>query len=411
MFDEIEELRHIDPIRPEHLVEAVAVDRDLLARTFEADRFTERSAVTDPAAAPGSARRVGYVGAGLAVAAAFTALAFVGATFITDADRADPATPTDEAAPAATASTLLEEASGASAVEAATSDEPQVLPPPGDDDPEGQPAADGATDAACDPAVAPCPDETVAATDASTDPVFDLLDGPFDPAADLLVLHFDSRTNFDDAFSAVAALEVTSRLGLESLVVHGTRSGGTPPVNEDAAVVIAAAWGDEWLDADADRELAVTASAERWLTTLDAGGSVWVAEAGPSTLTAEVVREVVSLRPDLDPSTRIHVIQHSGHNERNTGSEDLAYVRSALDYQRIDDGNEVNGTADFEQPSPAFVAAALEGRHAEAWSTAFELFGPDPILDFSDTVTVLHILGITVDEVADPNDFADVFLA
>ncbi len=76
---------------------------------------------------------------------------------------------------------------------------------------------------------------------------------------------------------------------------------------------------------------------------------------------------------------------------------------------RIDDGNGANDTADLNRSSSAFETAALAGRRGAGWSAAFGHL-PASELDFSDTVEVLYILGVGIDEVADPDGFAKRFL-
>ncbi|MEM9133130.1 MAG: hypothetical protein AAF962_01285 [Actinomycetota bacterium] len=406
MFDELDELRQIDPIKPEHLVDAVAVDRDVLARAFEADRFATGDGDRDDTELPSSMGRIGYVGAGLLVAACFAGLAFVGVSVLsTDTDLGEGETPTAEAA--VTTTTLLDSAPGVvEEVEAGTGGEPQVVEPPADAGPATEPPAPDTCDATVD---ADCAADAAPTVD-PTWPGLELIDGPFDPTTDLLVLHFDNAPSYDDSYAAVASLEISSRLGLEPLVVNGTRSGETDRFNAYSTFVMDAAWGDAYLDAVIDRDGAVATSVERWLAALDGGGSVWVAEGSPSHLTADVLREVIRLRPDVDTAARIHVVQHSDFNEQNTAEEVLAYVQSVVDYQRIDDGNERNNTADLRMASPAFEEAALAGRHGDAWAVAFDLFGSQ-ILDFSDAVTLLHIVGVDVNEVADSEDFARVFIS
>ena len=88
----------------------------------------------------------------------------------------------------------------------------------------------------------------------------------------------------------------------------------------------------------------------------------------------------------------------------------LAFLKAETTYVRIDDDNGSNETANLNQPSEAFVARALAGPNSANWSIAFQYL-PAEQLDFSDTVEVLHILGVGTDEVADPDDFADRFMS
>ena len=230
----------------------------------------------------------------------------------------------------------------------------------------------------------------------------------FDRTTDLLVVHFDFA-HLDEAHATVATLELATWFDLDPFVVAGTADPETRGANHDYVQVMTAAWGDGWLDAGVGRESAVEVAAGRWLDAIEDGGHVWVGEGGVSDFTAEVMREVRRQRPDLDTSTFVHVVHHSSRNENATRAGDLDYLRDTSSYERIDDGNSSNDTADLNGRSELLVDAARAGEHSGPWVAAFEAFAPER-LDFSDTVTVLHVLGVGVDRVADADDFARVVL-
>ena len=144
-------------------------------------------------------------------------------------------------------------------------------------------------------------------------------------------------------------------------------------------------------------------------TTIDAGGHVWIAEGGVSDFTAEVLREMLDQRPGLGTAEVVHLLQHAARNHDATSPENLALVEAATDYVWIDDGNSLNGTAGLNGASDGFETSALAGPHAAGWAVAFQAMSADE-LDFSDTVTVLHVLGVGIDQVASPADFALRFL-
>lgn len=231
--------------------------------------------------------------------------------------------------------------------------------------------------------------------------------GLFDPATDLLVVHLDFA-HTDDALAALATQAVADEYGVATLAVAGTADPSGAYAHPHAAVMNAA-WGSAWLDASADRSAAVVQATQRWVAALDAGGDIWMAEGGVSDFTAEVVATVRSARPDIDTSSRVHVVQHSQRNHAETLAAARSEVVATTDYVWIDDGNSGNGTADLAETSSEFVSAALGGPSAAAWSVGFDQHAADD-LDFSDTVAVLHIFGIGVDRVADPTDFAALFL-
>lgn len=262
---------------------------------------------------------------------------------------------------------------------------------------------------AAPPATAPAasPATTAAPTSGATPISARTTSLPFDPAADLLVVTLDFGHR-DDGHAAVATRELATRFDLTPLVVAGTRDDDQAVVH-DYAEIMRAAWGSGWIDA-ADRGAAVDASADRWLSTIDAGGVVRIAEGGVSDFTADVLREVRLRRPALDTTSRIAVVHHSVRNEEETRAGDLDLLRADTTMIRIDDGNNANDTADLNGSSSMFETAALAGSHRDAWRAAFDFFDAAS-LDFSDTVTVLHVLGIGLDQIANADDFATVVIA
>ena len=230
----------------------------------------------------------------------------------------------------------------------------------------------------------------------------------FDPTVDLLVVTFDSA-DLDDSHAAAAARELATSERLDLLVVAGTAAPDAPGYVQPYPSIMNATWGSNWLDATANRARAVDTSADRWLATIDAGGVVRVAEGGVSDFTADVAREVLVRRPTLELASLVQLVHHNGRNEENTRVGDLDFLRANATYERIDDGNSANGTADLNARSTRFEQAALAGEHSGAWTAAFDYL-PAESLDFSDTVTALHILGVGIDVVADPDDFATVFM-
>ena len=247
----------------------------------------------------------------------------------------------------------------------------------------------------------------------------------FNSARDLLVLHYDFGGDPNDGHAAAANKALVDTFNIDQLwVVGGTNSISQNNYLPGADALMNQIYGDgRWTQANvldsSGRNAAILASTNRWLQTLNNGGQVWVAEGGPSDFTHSVLQAVKDSVSDCDAATRIHVVQHSDTNELNTG-QDLAYIQTITDYVRIDDGNDANSTADLhaENNSQAdnigFINQALGSRWSSEWQTAFEFLPPgtDTIpgkLDFSDTVELLHILNVPVNEVTDWSEFADRF--
>lgn len=404
MIDGLNELGRSNRTTPEAVESLVAIDRQALMTMLDADSDEgRRSHVTRSHVTVGqfsrSTTRVGYVGAMVAAAAAV----FVGISMI---GGGDPPTDLDQVESAETTTALSTPlvVEGVDQVPSTTAAAPTTTPVDASD-------SSGSDGSGVTPDRGPASRTQIQPTTTDTQGLLSpspRTDGPFDQSVDLLALHYD-HAHLDDGHAAAAAREMATWFGLEPHVVAGTQPAGSAGYVHDFEPVMQAVWGDSWLNAQLDWSGAVSRSAERWLAAIDAGGRVWVAEGGVADFTAEVVREVQKRRPGLDTRTAIRVVQHSDRNESESAPENLSFVKASTTYERIDDGNSANGTADLNQQSGAFKAAALAGPHRTSWSAAFEYL-PAAELDFSDTVEVLHILGVGTDEVADPDDFASRFM-
>ena len=228
---------------------------------------------------------------------------------------------------------------------------------------------------------------------------------------DLVAIHFDHAPDRDDGHAAVAALMVRDKLGLNVQVVAGAYGVyNRDRYDPESERVMSAVWGSEWLNAHSNRAGSVNAAVNRWTSVLAAGGSVWVAEGGQSDFTASVVRIINRNHSEFDTTRLIHVIQHSDWNEDHALPEDLNYTRNNTRYIKIDDGNNPNATADFRFESHnngAFVARAQSSSYSNQWAVAFDYLTPGEKLDFSDTVELMHIVGLG--EIRDVDEFGDYF--
>ncbi len=221
----------------------------------------------------------------------------------------------------------------------------------------------------------------------------------FDPRRDLISLHYDHAPDRDDGHSAAADRTILQTLyGAEwvrehVLAVSGAYGRNARAFREDSDAVMDAVWGDTgWVAAHEDRQAAVNQIAARWGETLKGGGDVWVKEGGQSDLTAAVVERLKARPGRLDTTKRVHVVQHSNWNERQTTDESLAYVRRHTDYIRITDANAfLNLRGGRESFQRAAVAHPLFG---EGWRAAFAYYNPRHRLDFSDTGELMHILSL-----------------
>ena len=235
----------------------------------------------------------------------------------------------------------------------------------------------------------------------------------FNRNRDLVAIHFDHAPDRDDGHAAVAALMVRDRLGLNVQVVAGAHGVfNRDRYDPESERLMSAVWGSEWLNAHSNRAGSIAAAVNRWTSVLAAGGSIWVAEGGQSDFTAAVVRSIRANHTEFDTNRRIHVIQHSDWNEVHALQADLNYTRNNTRYVKIADGNDPNATADFRFESHNngnFVARAQSSSYSSQWAAAFNYLTPSEKLDFSDTVELMHLLGLGTNVIRDINDFGDYF--
>ena len=136
---------------------------------------------------------------------------------------------------------------------------------------------------------------------------------------DLISLHYDHAPDRDDGHATVSALMVVRSLGIQPHVLSGAYGIRNSHRYQPAAEqVMRQTWGTAWVNAHANRQAAVSATASRWLATLLNGGDIWVAEGGQSDVTADVVRSIRNTNPGINTGNRIHVVQHSIWNEQHT---------------------------------------------------------------------------------------------
>lgn len=210
----------------------------------------------------------------------------------------------------------------------------------------------------------------------------------FDHQTDLIALHYDHAPDLDDGQSAAADRTILqTEFGHDWFVartvpVSGAYGKNRKQFNKKSDKVMDAVFGpDEWIAADDDWDKAVDAVYKRWTATLAAGGDVWVKEGGQSDLTAHVVRIIQASHKDIDTAARIHVVQHSNWNEKQTTDADLAYVTKHTGYTRIKDANRYLNKRGGDE---AFEKAALaHPAFGPSWTAAFDYYPPSQRLDFS----------------------------
>ncbi|WP_221898785.1 hypothetical protein [Robiginitalea sp. SC105] len=234
----------------------------------------------------------------------------------------------------------------------------------------------------------------------------------FDQDKDLLLANFDCKTDIDDLHSVAAMATLLRHPNFNG--VHAYAVAGAYGVQEGLYVppnpLFDVAFGDQWSDAHADFGRALLEVYIQAKETLDAGGDIWIPEAGQSDFSAALLRQIRERNPDLDTRNRIHIVQHSDWNEEVTSQESLSYVKQFADYIKIPDGNAVdNGSPGFRSDEAIPLGNYLKDPELEGiWELAIELGhrynGMDGRylntsvqaggLDFSDLSETCYILGI-----------------
>ena len=245
--------------------------------------------------------------------------------------------------------------------------------------------------------------------------------GMFEKGRDLFLAHFDSKTDVDDIHSVagIATLLADPRFdGIDYHAVagaYGIQQGLYVPANE----LFEMAFGSHWSDRHTDPAKALQEVATLALATLQAGGRIWIAEAGQSDFSAELLRHLQKQLPDTELKPRFNIVQHGAWNEEMTTPEDLAFVRREATYHRIPDGNGGgNGTPSFRHEETVnWRQHVTDSRLIAIWEKALVIADRDNGaegrylnktikgggLDFSDVVEATWIFGFN--DLTDANSF------
>lgn len=247
----------------------------------------------------------------------------------------------------------------------------------------------------------------------------------FNIDSDLLIANYDCKPDIDDLMSVAAFATILRDSRFEDLNyiatagAYGTQ-GGT---FIESDLLFNVSFGENWVNAHENREEAVLKLLERASETLQAGGNIWIAEAGQSDVSADLLKEIRHAHPDIYSRNRITLIQHSWWNESVTTAEKLLYVRDYTDYTKIPDGNGLNnGTPGFKTNDGSWWETVLSNdKVGEIWTEAQRLSMKYNIIagynneavgaggfDFSDTSEICWILGFN--HLNDINDFFEEFL-
>ncbi|MDN4501608.1 hypothetical protein QX776_04315 [Alteromonadaceae bacterium BrNp21-10] len=249
--------------------------------------------------------------------------------------------------------------------------------------------------------------------------------GKFDTSKDLLLSQFDSKTDVDDIHTIAAVATMLRDPQFANVNYHGV--AGAYGIQEGLYVpapeLFALAFGDNWSNAHTQRDKALAKVISLVQSTLEKGGDIWIAEAGQSDFSADMLKAIQLSHTDIDTKQRIHIVQHSDWNENSTSPDDLSYVQQHSDYHKIADGNATgNGTPGFRNEDASDWTTALthynagplwkmakqigekyNGKDGRYNNTAVESGG----LDFSDAAEMCWIFGYL--DIKNTRDFFSTF--
>lgn len=236
--------------------------------------------------------------------------------------------------------------------------------------------------------------------------------GNFNIEKDLLLVNYDCKTDVDDLHSVAAFITLMSDPAFKKVNYHAV--AGTYGIQEGLYVppndLFRLAFGDNWTDAHENLKSAVERVKIIAKTTLANQGDIWIADAGQSDFSAELVKALQADLPEINISQRIHVVQHSDWNEEVTSPASLDFVKKNTAYHKIPDGNAVgNGTPGFRTPDYTnWKNKITDPKLVAIWQLAIDLgnkyngkegrYNNEAIaaggLDFSDLSEVCWILGL-----------------
>lgn len=249
--------------------------------------------------------------------------------------------------------------------------------------------------------------------------------GDFNIVDDLLLVQYDCKTDVDDlhtiaGFATLMSNDAFSKIKYHAVAgAYGIQEGLYVPPND----LFQLTFGDNWTDAHNNRTAAVEKVKEMVKATLIGNGDVWIAEAGQSDFSAEVIKAVQIDLPQINTKQRIHLVQHSNWNEESASPESLKFVKENTDYIKIPDGNAVgNGTPGFRDPGYTNWKEKIKNQKLiEIWQLAINLsnkyngkegrYNNEAIsaggFDFSDLSEVCWILGLK--DIKDTEHFFNLY--
>ena len=240
----------------------------------------------------------------------------------------------------------------------------------------------------------------------------------FNQSTDLLLANYDLRADEDDVMAAAALacmLRHPNYTGVNYYAVAGAYGTQNSPFITAAVPDyfnhLFGAENTNWTNADADWDASVTRVKNKVKAVLNAGGKVFIAEAGQSDFSYDMLQAVIADGVSLSTvQANVNIVQHSTWNQRMTTSSKLDWVKDNTVYTKIPHANLAgNGTPGYKSNSTSHLAQATSAGNTNAsartiWTLADELCqkwtlsGNSAIqtggVDFSDCVENWYIFNL-----------------
>ncbi|UXP31992.1 carbohydrate-binding protein [Reichenbachiella agarivorans] len=201
----------------------------------------------------------------------------------------------------------------------------------------------------------------------------------FDKSKDLLLANFDLKPDEDDIHSAAALasmLQHPDLAGIDYYVVAGAygQQGGTYITSAVPGFYnsLFGTQNQKWTDAHNNWSASVTRVRDKVKSVLNAGGKVFVQEAGQSDFTYDLCQAL--LNDGVTAATiqsKIIVVQHSQWNEDQATQWKLNWVKNNTDYNKIDDGNSSNSTPGYNTSNTTWMNQAKAASNPNAASKSY----------------------------------------
>ena len=245
--------------------------------------------------------------------------------------------------------------------------------------------------------------------------------GKFNIEKDLLLVQFDSKTDVDDIHSIAATVTMLADKRFQNLNYYAVAGayGDQEGLYVPAPKLFDLSFGQRWVNAHTHYDEALNFVISKVAEILAQSGTIWIAEAGQSNFTADLIRAIKQKHPSVDTKARIQVVQHSDWNENATNPADLAFTKANAAYHKIPDGNATNnGTPGFRSNQmPDWRTHISSPRLVAIWELAISIADTyngvdqryhnlaiaDGGVDFSDVAEISWIFGF--ETLKDENEF------